>query len=296
MSHSAALYLALFVAPLGVACAKAGANEEGAPSEAGPPATELGKARDDYREQKQKDLAELDKSIADVDAKEKVATTKTKADLDGMLAALRAQRSAFVADLGTIDRAGVSDWDARKARLDKEWDDLSTASDKAAAAAAAAAASIFKPGEMTCRDFLALPDGERPKIVYWEEGFNKNGKPFASAVDLSATDQVIPVLVADCNKTPSEPLSKAIQAHPLESLKVVASAPKPTSMTCQDFVALEDVAQPRVVYWSQGFNKDAGAADAVVDIDGTDRLVPVLVQECKATPKLTFWQKIKQYF
>jgi hypothetical protein len=296
MSHSAALYLALFVAPLGVACDKAGADTEGASSDAGAAATDFGKARDDYREQKRKDLAKLDKSIADVDAKEKVATTKTKADLDGMLAALRAQRSAFVADLGTIDRTGASDWDATRARLDKEWDDLSMASDKAVGAAAAAAASVFTPGQMTCRDFLALPDGERPKIVYWEEGFNKNGKPMASAVDLSATDQLVPVLVAECNKTPTEPLSKAVQAHPLDNLKVVASAPKPTSMTCQDFVALEDVAQPRVVYWSEGFNKDAGPADAVVDIDGTDRLVPILVQECKATPKLTFWEKIKKYF
>jgi hypothetical protein len=42
--------------------------------------------------------------------------------------------------------------------------------------------------------------------------------------------------------------------------------------------------------------KDGGATDAVVDIAETDRLVPVIVTACRETPKLTLWQKIKQYF
>jgi hypothetical protein len=67
-------------------------------------------------------------------------------------------------------------------------------------------------------------------------------------------------------------------------------------MTCQEFLALEDVTQPRLVYWAEGFSKDGGINDSTVDIDETDRLVPVLVKECKETPKLTFWQKVKKYF
>ncbi len=45
-----------------------------------------------------------------------------------------------------------------------------------------------------------------------------------------------------------------------------------------------------------GIPNDAGATDAVVDVAETDRLVPVLVTECKESPKLTLWQKLKRYF
>lgn len=296
MSNSVAIYVALAALPLGVACDSANAGAQPASTEAGAMATHFGKARDDYRQQKQKDLAVLDVGIADVDAKGKVATTHGKGELDAMVTTLKAQRSAFAADLDTLDRASASDWDATKARLEKEWADLDAAADKATSAAAAVATSVFKPGEMTCQDFVALADVEKPKIVYWEEGFNKSGKPMDSAIDIAETDKLVPLIVTDCSKTPTQPLSKVIQAHPLVPHKSVGSAPKPTTMSCEDFVALEDVAQPRVVYWSEGFDKDGGAPDAVVDIDGTDKLVPVLVQECKETPKLTFWLKIKKYF
>ena len=66
-------------------------------------------------------------------------------------------------------------------------------------------------------------------------------------------------------------------------------------MTCTNFVALEDVVKPKLVYWAEGFNKGGKATDAVVDIDETDRLVPVIDQECKETPKLTLWEKIKKH-
>jgi len=67
-------------------------------------------------------------------------------------------------------------------------------------------------------------------------------------------------------------------------------------MSCEEFLAVEDVVQPKLVYWAAGFNKDGGATDSVVDITETDRIVPVLVKECKEAPKLTLWQKIKKYF
>jgi hypothetical protein len=77
---------------------------------------------------------------------------------------------------------------------------------------------------------------------------------------------------------------------------VLAAAPKPAKMTCEEFVALDDVVRPKVVYWAEGFSKKGKPVDSVVDVDETDRLVPVLVKECKETPKATFWQKIKKHF
>jgi hypothetical protein len=292
MSRLSTLCFALLAVPLFAACEKPSSQT----GDGGGAQADFAKARDDYRSEKQKDLDLLDKTVADVEAKEKVATTKTRADLDGLLTTLKAQRSAFSGDLHAMDGVVASNWDSTRARLDKEWADLKATTDKAATVAGSAVTAVFKPSEMTCQDFVALADVEKPKIIYWAEGFNKNGKPIDSAVDVAETDKVVPVIVTECMKTPKESLSTAVQAHPLPS-KPAASAPKPTTMTCQEFVSLEDVAQPRLVYWAEGFDRDrdGGVADSVVDIDETDRLVPVLVKECKETPKLTFWQKLKKY-
>jgi hypothetical protein len=150
---------------------------------------------------------------------------------------------------------------------------------------------------MTCEDFVALADVDRPKIVYWAEGFNKSGQPVDSVVDVDQTDRRVPVLVSECAKTPKALLSKSVQQHAATASKPAAAAPAPAKMSCEQFVMLDDVSKPKIVYWAKGFqaNGDAGATDAVVDIEATDKLVPVLVTECNAAPKLTLWQKIKNY-
>jgi hypothetical protein len=126
------------------------------------------------------------------------------------------------------------------------------------ASAAMTVGAAYKPGEMTCEDFVALADVEKPKVVYWAEGFNKNGKALDSVVDVTETDKMVPIVVSDCMKFPKEPLVKAIQRQPAATMKPVATAPKPAKMRCDEFVALEDVARPKVVYWAEGFNKDGG--------------------------------------
>ena len=77
---------------------------------------------------------------------------------------------------------------------------------------------------------------------------------------------------------------------------VFAAPHKPAKMTCEEFVALDDAVKPKVVYWAEGFNRKGKPVEAVVDIDATDKLVPVLVTECQKTPKASFWQKIKKHF
>ena len=77
---------------------------------------------------------------------------------------------------------------------------------------------------------------------------------------------------------------------------VFAATYKPAEMTCEEYVILDDVVKPSVVYWSQGFNYKGEPVDAVIDFDATNSLVPVIVDECKKTPKASFWEKVKQHF
>ena len=47
----------------------------------------------------------------------------------------------------------------------------------------------------------------------------------------------------------------------------LAAAQKPAKMTCEEFVALDDVVKPKVVYLEEGFNKKGKQIDSIVDLD-----------------------------
>jgi hypothetical protein len=90
------------------------------------------KMREDYRHETTTNLVDLDKKIADLEAKEKTATGKKKADIDVRLGQIKTQREAFANDWKSIETASATTWDATKSRLDKEWTDLKTLVDRAA--------------------------------------------------------------------------------------------------------------------------------------------------------------------
>jgi hypothetical protein len=85
----------------------------------------------DYRTSRQKDLADIDKQIADLTTADKTATGKKKTDLDAALPGIRAQRDAFVRQMNTLDTANAATFDGAKMSLDKSLDDLKAAISKA---------------------------------------------------------------------------------------------------------------------------------------------------------------------
>jgi vacuolar-type H+-ATPase subunit H len=93
--------------------------------------TDFEKSREDYRHARTKDLSDVDEKIANLESKATTATGKTKARLDANPPPLRAQREAFVRDIQTLDRATAATWDETKANVDREWDALKAAVDKA---------------------------------------------------------------------------------------------------------------------------------------------------------------------
>ncbi|HEY3822018.1 MAG TPA: hypothetical protein VGL81_32855 [Polyangiaceae bacterium] len=82
------------------------------------------KSRDDFLHSKQIDLDNLNQKVADLDANDKTATGKKKADLDAQLPKIHAMRDGYVNDLKNIQYATPQSWDMTKQRLDKEWKTL----------------------------------------------------------------------------------------------------------------------------------------------------------------------------
>jgi HdeA/HdeB family protein len=67
-------------------------------------------------------------------------------------------------------------------------------------------------------------------------------------------------------------------------------------MTCADFLLSDDAAKPEIVYWVATRDRGGRPNRAVVDVDATDNLVPVLVDQCKGAPNDPFWPKVRVAF
>jgi len=66
----------------------------------------------------------------------------------------------------------------------------------------------------------------------------------------------------------------------------------PTKMTCAEFVALTEEAQPRVVAWLDGYSSGAKAKPEAVPVV-VKREIAHIVEECTETPKQSLWDKIR---
>ena len=64
-------------------------------------------------------------------------------------------------------------------------------------------------------------------------------------------------------------------------------------LTCEDFIAIDEVIKPQYVIASVAHTKGGKAKNAVIEIVDTDTLVPFLVEECQKAPKESFWAKLK---
>ena len=72
------------------------------------------------------------------------------------------------------------------------------------------------------------------------------------------------------------------------------SSKKPLGkLTCEDFIAVEDIIKPQYVIAGNAYTKGGKAKNAVIEIIDTETLVPILVEECQKAPKESFWAKLK---
>jgi hypothetical protein len=89
------------------------------------------KIREDYRHKVTEDLVGVDKEIAELEAKAKTATGKTKATIESSLPNVRTLRENVSNEYRSLELASAITWDDAKARVDKAVDELKKAVDKA---------------------------------------------------------------------------------------------------------------------------------------------------------------------
>jgi len=89
------------------------------------------------------------------------------------------------------------------------------------------------------------------------------------------------------------PMTIALVALGVGSAAYASQKVKPKKITCEDFLALGTEAQPRVVYWLEGFSKSGKLEDEEIDVDPMESPVAVVVTECHKAPKATLWEKLE---
>jgi acid stress chaperone HdeA len=116
------------------------------------------------------------------------------------------------------------------------------------------------------------------------------------AIGISLTSSAA---VADAPAAAAKP--EAAAAAPTTAPAAPATAPatapakalKPGQIKCEDFLMYDDVTRPQIVGWSEGAVHKGKPGDEVFDVERTNTLVPILVEDCTREPKASYWQKFK---
>lgn len=69
----------------------------------------------------------------------------------------------------------------------------------------------------------------------------------------------------------------------------------PAKMTCEDFVAVDEVYRPTLVYWVAGVDK-LGIRETDTMVADTATPITVIVEECKKTPNVAFKTKVRELY
>ncbi len=74
----------------------------------------------------------------------------------------------------------------------------------------------------------------------------------------------------------------------------MAAAQKISKYTCEEFLQIDDLVKPKLVYFAEGFNKKGKLDGDVFETETTDHYYPILIEECGKTPKANLLKTIKK--
>ena len=64
--------------------------------------------------------------------------------------------------------------------------------------------------------------------------------------------------------------------------------------TCAEFVGIDDQFKPKAIYWASAHAKGGKIHKSnVLNIEGTEKVIPIVIDECTQQPKATFLDKLK---
>ena len=75
---------------------------------------------------------------------------------------------------------------------------------------------------------------------------------------------------------------------------LAADTKKPLAeWTCADFLGVEGTFRPKLIYWATAYSKAGKPESATIDIEGTEKVIPIITEDCEKAPQDSFWQKLE---
>ncbi len=66
-----------------------------------------------------------------------------------------------------------------------------------------------------------------------------------------------------------------------------------TKWTCEEFVAIGEEFKPKAIYWASAHARGGKKHKSnILNIEGTEKVIPIVIDECTQQPKATFWDKL----
>jgi acid stress chaperone HdeA len=63
--------------------------------------------------------------------------------------------------------------------------------------------------------------------------------------------------------------------------------------TCKDYLDIEDVIRPKVVYWSSAHAKPGKPKAVTIKIKETEQVIPILEEDCRKASGESFWKHLE---
>ena len=84
------------------------------------------------------------------------------------------------------------------------------------------------------------------------------------------------------------------KAAPKTTDKKTEMPKKPLSqLSCEEFNGLDETFKPKVIAFAAGYKQgQKKPEDVVIDIDGVEKITPLVVTECTRAPTSSFWGKV----
>lgn len=66
-----------------------------------------------------------------------------------------------------------------------------------------------------------------------------------------------------------------------------------TKWTCEEFAAIGEEFKPKAIYWASAHARGGKKHKSnVLNIEGTEKVIPIVIDECTRQPKARFWDKL----
>ena len=160
-----------------------------------------------------------------------------------------------------------------------------------------------------CKDFVKINEKFTPEYMAFIDGYGRRGAVPAELVDVEGIVTESVQVKEECAKDKAakvqtvrkglmKPAKVGTAANSLQGDidRKSKSTINLTKAKCTDFIALGEEYQPVAAFWVAGHSKTGKIINGEIEEEYLERPVATLIEECKAEPTASFYDKTKAWF